>query len=211
MKHLHIKLIGVLITLVYLTACQQGTKKTDHKPATTPVPDEVSLRVDRSMLEELRQEVPTEIRRENDELAFIRELMTTGEQEPGKIRDQFNKAVRDRRLKFDRAAKKRRMISIKKKNMTATIFWQSLRINAKISSTQELKLSLKNAKPFLTNKIRSVTVFLEINAIHARILSHMRLRLGVLLKLISPNGLTSSTANFVSTPPTFMTVEKFSL
>jgi hypothetical protein len=100
--------IGVLITLVSLTACQRGSKKKDEKPATTPIPDEVSLKVDRTSLEELRQEVPTEVRRENDELAFIRELLTAEEQEPSKIRERFSKAVRDRRLKFDRAAKKRR-------------------------------------------------------------------------------------------------------
>lgn len=72
------------------------------------VAEEVSLKADRGQFAELRKQIPEETRRENDELAFVLELMARGDEEPGRIRDRFNKALRDRRSKHDKDLRKQR-------------------------------------------------------------------------------------------------------
>ena len=73
------------------------------------VPDEVSLRADRSALDDERRDIPEDRRRENDELALVFQMMQAKKnQEPGEVHDRFNKALRDRRDKNDKALRKRR-------------------------------------------------------------------------------------------------------
>jgi hypothetical protein len=74
----------------------------------TEIPDEVSLKQDRSALSNERKDIPEDIKRSNDELSFIRGLMGQADEEPAKIRERFNKALRDRRTKFDKLMKERR-------------------------------------------------------------------------------------------------------
>lgn len=98
-----------LVFALTIAGCQQAppTKKPE-RPATTPISDEVSLKADRSQYDEMRKEVPEDVRRSNDELAFVQGLINQGDEEPGKIREKFSKVVHDRREKFDKAAHKRR-------------------------------------------------------------------------------------------------------
>lgn len=103
-KHLLISL-GVLTIIL---ACTQKAKKVD---TTAPIPmnEELSLKADRSQLEELRKEVPADVKKGNDELAAILGMLNTGyEEEPSKIRDRFNKAIRDRRQKMDKQLRRER-------------------------------------------------------------------------------------------------------
>lgn len=102
----HRLLSCVLISLgaFIFTACSSAEKKDDK----ASLGDEVSLKSDRSQYDDLRKDIPDEIRRENDELAFVRSLMATGEEEPPQIRERYSKAVRDRRDKFDKAMRRRR-------------------------------------------------------------------------------------------------------
>jgi len=100
--------IGFFFVLA-LAGCQQAPplKKPDRS-ATTPIADEVSLKADRSQFDEMRKEIPEDVRRDNDELAYVEELVRQSDEEPGKIREKFSKAVHNRREKFDKAARKRR-------------------------------------------------------------------------------------------------------
>lgn len=110
-------LLWTLALAFVLLSCATNRGRNDppgKKPVAAPataavaVPDEVSLKADRSELAELRKGVPSEVRRENDELAFILGLMAKGDEEPGKVRERFNTAVRKRREKTDQDLRKRR-------------------------------------------------------------------------------------------------------
>lgn len=92
----------------FISCASGGSKEsTDLKPV--EIPDELSLRADRSALDEARKDISEEKRRDNDEVAAILQLMNSkGDQQPGEIRDRFNKALRDRRERNDKSLRKRR-------------------------------------------------------------------------------------------------------
>lgn len=103
--------LGLFVSLGSgMVACQSSAHRAESSPTppTTQVADEVSLKSDRSKYDELRKDEPEEVKRENDELALIREMMANADEEPGKIRDRFSKAMHDRRDKFDKIARHQR-------------------------------------------------------------------------------------------------------
>src|SRR5688572_27960257 len=96
----------ILALVVPLTAitCIPARKRAEAesaKAALQPaqVPDEVTLKADLAELAEERKEIPAEVKTATVDLAFTRGMMAQGEDEPVKIRDRFNKALRDRREK----------------------------------------------------------------------------------------------------------------
>lgn len=100
------------LALGCFTSCQSLMKSS--KAASAPalkevkIPQEVSLKEDRSQLDGMRQEVSEDVRRENDELALILGLMSKGDEEPSKVRERFNKLLRGKREKTDREFRKAR-------------------------------------------------------------------------------------------------------
>ena len=92
------------------TSCETPAPKPRPQPKgdAAPIPDEVSLREDRSSLEELRKGEPEEIKKQNDELALLLGLMKDGTEEPSKVRERYNKIVRDKREKMDKRLRKER-------------------------------------------------------------------------------------------------------
>jgi hypothetical protein len=71
-------------------------------------PAELSLASDRSQIEQLRKDIPEEIRKENDEMALILNLLKSEEEEPNRLRERFNKVMRDRREIHDRELRRKR-------------------------------------------------------------------------------------------------------
>lgn len=80
---------------------------------------ELSLKQDREALNELRKDIPEDVKRENDDLAFILKLFDDKSRKPGRIRSQFNKIYnrtrkqkqrefKQERKEYTRAEKKRR-------------------------------------------------------------------------------------------------------
>jgi hypothetical protein len=94
-----------------LVSCAVSTKRPElqnsgEKPV--GVADEVSLRSDRSDLNDLRKDVPDDVKKTNDELATVLSMMKDGTDEPSKVRDRFDSVVRKKREKFDNQLHKRR-------------------------------------------------------------------------------------------------------
>ncbi len=58
---------------------------------------EISLKADRSHLDELRKDIPEETQKENDELALLLNMMGTVDKHPSVIRDQFERLLRKNR------------------------------------------------------------------------------------------------------------------
>lgn len=74
---------------------------------TLPTGDqEVSLQEDRSRLDELRQDIPEEKRRENDELALILQIMNSKDKKPYEIRERFNTVMRKKREEFSKTQRR---------------------------------------------------------------------------------------------------------
>jgi hypothetical protein len=100
--------------LLSLTSCVHE-EASDHvadpaaaQQAPGQVADDVSLKEDRSRLDDLRKEIPENLRRQNDELAGIFELMAKSDQEPSEIRERFNTVLRKRREKMDQELRQKR-------------------------------------------------------------------------------------------------------
>ncbi len=76
--------------------------------ASEPSP-EVSLKADRSDLDQLRAEIPEELKRQNDEIALILSFINKdSEEEPNKVRDRFSAALRKRREALDKQLRRTR-------------------------------------------------------------------------------------------------------
>lgn len=70
---------------------------------------EVSLKADRSAMDEARKGIPEEIKKENDEVAGILSfIVRESDEEPNKLRDRFNTALRKKRERADREFRKKR-------------------------------------------------------------------------------------------------------
>ncbi len=69
---------------------------------------EVSLAADRRELDELRRDLPDDVKRQNDELALVLSFLKDGDEDPNKLRDRFQSALRKKREAVDKSQRRRR-------------------------------------------------------------------------------------------------------
>lgn len=92
--------------LVLATGCSKPVKKPDQvrredrDRIENELSNEVSLKQDRSSLDELRSEIPPEKQKTNDELAMFLELMQHSREQPALMRERFSSAVERKRSSF---------------------------------------------------------------------------------------------------------------
>ncbi len=108
------KFVLIGLTFLFLPACQvnpiQDSKYDRYEdsgeaaPAkkTTSVDAKYSLAKDRAELDQLRQSIPPEVRRQNDEKAFLAELMGEVKYAPEVVREKFTNLVRKKRELFNK-------------------------------------------------------------------------------------------------------------
>ena len=114
-------LILIFLTGLILTACQMNTiqdSKYDRweegddteQPAKKPamVDAKYSLAKDRAELDKLRESLPSEVRNQNDEKAFLAELMGEVKYSPETVREKFSNLVRKKRELFNKDMNKSR-------------------------------------------------------------------------------------------------------
>lgn len=102
--------LGFLLVSCSVISKRPELRESENKTSVI-LSEDVSLKADRSELADLRKEIPEEIKNTNDELALIFKMISPGEErdeEPGAIRERFNKALRDRRAKVDKELRRRR-------------------------------------------------------------------------------------------------------
>lgn len=89
-------------TALGLPGCQSKFKShiDDRKTIDKELDSEVSLKADRSELDELRKEVPETKRQTNDELALYLGMMKQGEEKPEILRNKFSSLMQKRRSNF---------------------------------------------------------------------------------------------------------------
>ncbi|GEM_PF-3987690 len=69
---------------------------------------EISLAADRKELDQLRQEMPDDVKKQNDELALVLSFLKDGDEDPNKLRDRFQTALRKKREAVDKNHRRRR-------------------------------------------------------------------------------------------------------
>jgi hypothetical protein len=97
------------VVLSILLVLGQGCSSSDDKkgPATSQeLQEEVRLKADRTQLDELRKEIPDDVKTENDELAFSLNLTADGNKAPHEVWSKFNDAARKRRESYDKTERK---------------------------------------------------------------------------------------------------------
>lgn len=72
------------------------------------VDEKYKLSADRKKLEELRNEIPEDRKTQNDELAFVLQLMSEHKKSPSEVRSKFDDALRKKREKFSKDMTKER-------------------------------------------------------------------------------------------------------
>lgn len=98
-----------------MTVSSCAVKSVHEGDPATAAPDlkdavsEVSLKADRSAMDEARKDIPEEIRRENDEIAgLLSFVVRESDEEPNRLRDRFSSALRKKRERSDRELRKKR-------------------------------------------------------------------------------------------------------
>jgi hypothetical protein len=103
----HLKSVGKIFLFglcLSLGACATGPKDEETSPITQDIQDQlggdVSIKADREYLDAERKNVPAEIKKANDELAFDLQQMGQVKENPERVRSRFQEKVRKARDKF---------------------------------------------------------------------------------------------------------------
>jgi len=95
----------LLLTCTFIFSSGSEPPKEQEEKSNDP---ELSLKQDREELDSLRKDIPEDVKRENDDLAFILKLFDDKKRKPGKIQSQFNKVYNRNRKKKQNEFKKER-------------------------------------------------------------------------------------------------------
>lgn len=128
-KFLSIILISFLLILD-LGCKSTGPKNTYNSESdiNRPLVDEkYSLKQDRQAFDEIRKEIPTEIKKTNDEMAFVMGLMSDIERKPESIRNTFDSVARKKRDLFSKDASKERELFTKTERKERDLLLKALK------------------------------------------------------------------------------------
>ncbi|MCB0357970.1 MAG: hypothetical protein KDD40_13230, partial [Bdellovibrionales bacterium] len=94
--------------VVFFTRCAapSGSYKSKKSSEKDLASSEVSLAKDQQSLEELRKNIPQDVKARNDSLKIILNMMGELKEHPQKVRDKFNRFQRQRRTKFQKEQRK---------------------------------------------------------------------------------------------------------
>lgn len=95
-------LIVLLLTLIFLSA----SFATAEEP--TLVDEKYSLKADREAFEALRKDIPPERQKENDEKAFMDQMMSDLSKNPSDVRSKFSSIINKKREMFNKDMTKER-------------------------------------------------------------------------------------------------------
>ncbi|WP_415062185.1 hypothetical protein [Bdellovibrio sp.] len=105
-KSLGLLALGILIVQGMWSATSFAE---EAKPAgTTLVDEKYSLKADREALEALRKQIPPEVKKENDEKAFMDQMMSDLSRSPSEVRGKFSSILNKKRDLFNKDMTKSR-------------------------------------------------------------------------------------------------------
>lgn len=109
MKNTAVRLALGLITLLLFACVQKPPANRYGNDKNRPLVDgKYSLAADREKLDELRKDVPADIKNKNDQEALVKFLTAEVKRPPADIRSVFNEMVQKKRQDFDRDMTKER-------------------------------------------------------------------------------------------------------
>ncbi len=114
-------LLGVLAV-----SCQIKTARTDESPAKPLVDPKYSISKDRAELDELRENIPAEIKKKNDETALKADWMAELKYEPSVVREKVSTMARKKRDLFNKDIGKKREAFNKVERKTREEFLKNL-------------------------------------------------------------------------------------
>lgn len=88
----------------------------------TLVDENYLLKADREAFEELRKNIPAEKRNENDEKAFLDQMMSDFNRTPAEIRSQFSRILNKKRTNFQKDMTKKRELYTREEKKTREAF-----------------------------------------------------------------------------------------
>jgi hypothetical protein len=99
MKHI----LLFLLPFALFTSCQIGSKRSYESGVNAPLVDpKYSIAKDREELDQLRESLPPEVKKKNDEKALMAELMGEVKYAPEVVREKFSNLVRKKRELFNK-------------------------------------------------------------------------------------------------------------
>ncbi len=101
--------------ILAVIGCSTSPRKTEvYSQEDRPlVQEKYLLKKDQESLQELRKEIPEDIKKQNDETAYIYSMMAEVSVEPSRIREQFQSKIRKKRELFDKDMTKERELFTK--------------------------------------------------------------------------------------------------
>lgn len=106
---------AVYLTVLTAIGCSTLSRKTEvYSQEDRPlVQEKYLLKKDQEALEDLRKDLPEEVKKQNDETAYIYSMMAEVAVEPSRIREQFQSKIRKKRELFDKDITKEREVFTK--------------------------------------------------------------------------------------------------
>ena len=126
-------MIGLMLAACQLNAINDSKydhwedRETSAVPKKAPMVDaKYSLVKDRAELDKLRASIPTEVKKQNDEKAFLADLMSEIKYTPESVREKFSNLVRKKRELFNKDMTKSREDFNKQEKKSRDSFTQEL-------------------------------------------------------------------------------------
>lgn len=138
----------LLVLAVFLSSCASSKESSDSSRPL--VQDKYRLVEDRKTLEDLRQDIPEEKKKDNDELAFLLKLMEKPEMQPSKIRESFSRAVSKKRETFQKDMTRKREAYVKDERRQRDEFQKSMDQEKKAFAGQK-KVPSEQRREFYAN------------------------------------------------------------
>jgi hypothetical protein len=118
-----IKPFLILVGLLSGCAMNSHVNSPEDRPL---VESNYLLKQDREAFDQIRSEIPTDVKEENDELALFEQLFANPQKKPADIRNQFNQLLNQKKNKFQKDLKKKREEYVKKERKDRDQFVQQL-------------------------------------------------------------------------------------
>lgn len=137
----------LILCLIFISACQLESKhnEMDAGAASKPLVDpKYSLTQDRSELDQLREAIPEDKKRANDEKSLLAEWMLGLKKSPADIRDKYENLVRKKREAFNKDMTKARENYTKAQEKKRTAFLKDLETQRKDFADQKKSRDEKN-------------------------------------------------------------------
>ena len=122
------KVISITVFLLFQMSCANSPTNTyrssdESRPL---VDDKYRLTADRQKFDEVRAQVPDNKKTENDEIAFILQLMSDPSKNPSSVREKFDSALSKKREKFSKDIQREREDYTKKERQERELFLKKM-------------------------------------------------------------------------------------